>query len=57
MSVAGGSAPKVKCVRFRVKDERLREVRKVELVPSPRIPSIVPGVLFESMKVRFHART
>ena len=56
MSVAGGSAPKVKWVRFRVNDERLKEVRKVELGPRPRMPSIVPDVLFESRKVMFHAR-
>jgi hypothetical protein len=56
MSVVESSAPKVKFVRFRVKDERFREVRKVELGPRPRMPSIVPDVLFESRKVRFHAR-
>lgn len=56
MSVTGGSASKVKCVRFRVNDERLREVIKVELGPRPRMPSTVPGVLFDSRKVRFHAR-
>jgi hypothetical protein len=55
MRGSGGRA-KVRCVRLRVKDETFMDLRKVEERPSPSIPSIGFYVLFESKKVRFHAR-
>lgn len=55
MRGSGGRA-KVRWVRFRVKDEALMDLRKVEEGPSPSMPSIGFYVLFESKNVRFHAR-
>jgi hypothetical protein len=42
MRGSGGRA-NVKWVRFRVKDEALMDLRKVEEGPRPSIPSIVRG--------------